>query len=113
MIHPSAIIHPGAKLAPDVEIGPYAVIGEHVEIGSGTSIGTHTVICGHTRIGKNNHIYQHSVLGGEPQDKKYAGEPTRLEIGDGNMIREFCTFTIRRSPGMTGFLKRASSMPTK
>ena len=92
MIHPSAIIHPGAKLAPDVEIGPYAVIGEHVEIGSGTSIGTHTVICGHTRIGKNNHIYQHSVLGGEPQDKKYAGEPTRLEIGDGNMIREFCTF---------------------
>ena len=92
MIHPSAIVHAGAKLAQDVEIGPFAVIGEHVEIGSGTSIGSHTVITGHTRIGKNNRIFQHGVLGGAPQDKKYAGEPTRLEIGDGNMIREFCTF---------------------
>jgi len=92
MIHPSAIVHPDAKLAQDVEIGPFAVIGEHVEIGSGTSVGSHTVINGHTRIGKNNRIFQHSVLGEAPQDKKYAGEPTRLEIGDGNMIREFCTF---------------------
>lgn len=92
MIHPSAIVHSGAKLAQDVEIGPFAVIGEHVEIGSGTSVGSHTVINGHTRIGKNNRIFQHSVLGEAPQDKKYAGEPTRLEIGDGNMIREFCTF---------------------
>ena len=92
MIHPSAIVHSGAKLAQDVEIGPFAVIGEHVEIGSGTSIGSHAVISGHTRIGKDNRIFQHSVLGGAPQDKKYAGEPTRLEIGDRNMIREFCTF---------------------
>ncbi|MBI3530165.1 MAG: acyl-ACP--UDP-N-acetylglucosamine O-acyltransferase [Betaproteobacteria bacterium] len=92
MIHPTALVHSGAKLAQDVEIGPYAVIGEHVEIGSGTSIGSHTVVSGHTRIGKNNRIFHHNVLGEGPQDKKYAGEPTRLEIGDGNMIREFCTF---------------------
>ncbi len=91
MIHPSAIVHSGAKLAPDVEIGPYAIIGEHVEIGSGTSIGSHTVVTGHTRIGSHNCIYQHAVIGGDPQDKKYAGEPTRLEIGDHNVIREFCT----------------------
>jgi UDP-N-acetylglucosamine acyltransferase len=92
MIHPTVIVHSGAKLAPDVQIGPYAVIGEHVEIGTGTSIGSHTVITGHTRIGKSNRIFHHCVLGEQPQDKKYAGEPTRLEIGDGNMIREFCTF---------------------
>ncbi len=92
MIHPSAIVHSGAKLAQDVEIGPFAIIGEHVEIGSGTSVGSHTVVTGHTRIGKDNRIFHHSVLGEAPQDKKYAGEPTRLEIGDGNMIREFCTF---------------------
>ena len=92
MIHPTALVHSGAKLAPDVEIGPYSVIGEHVEIGSGTSIGSHAVVTGHTRIGKGNRIFHHNVLGEGPQDKKYAGEPTRLEIGDGNMIREFCTF---------------------
>ena len=92
MIHPTAIVHSGAKLAADVEIGPYALIGEHVEIASGSSIGSHTVLTGHTRIGRSNRIFQHCVLGGAPQDKKYAGEPTRLEIGEGNMIREFCTF---------------------
>ena len=92
MIHPSALVHAGAKLAQDVEVGPYAVIGEHVEIGGGTSIGSHTVVTGHTRIGRNNRIFHHSVLGEGPQDKKYAGEPTCLEIGDGNTIREFCTF---------------------
>ncbi len=91
MIHPSAIVHSGAKLAADVEIGPYAVIGEHVEIGSGTAIGSHVVVSGHTRIGSYNRIYPHAVIGGDPQDKKYAGEPTRLEIGDHNVIREFCT----------------------
>lgn len=92
MIHPSAIIHSGAKLAQDVEIGPYAIIGEHVEIGEGTRVGSHTVISGHTRIGRDNRIFHHVVLGEVPQDKKYAGEPTRLEIGDRNVIREFCTF---------------------
>jgi len=92
MIHPSAIVHPGAKLAAGVSVGPYSIIGEHVEIGEGTTIGAHVVIEGRTRIGKNNRIFAHSALGGEPQDKKYAGEPTRLEIGDRNQIREFCTF---------------------
>lgn len=91
MIHPTAIIHSGATLARDVEIGPYAVIGEHVEIGSSTSVGSHTVVTGHTRIGSHNRIYQHAAIGGDPQDKKYNGEPTRLEIGDHNVIREFCT----------------------
>lgn len=92
MIHPSAIVHPGAKLAPDVEVGPYSIIGEHVEIGAGTQVGSHSVIAGHTRIGRDNRIFHHVVLGEMPQDKKYADEPTRLEIGDRNVIREFCTF---------------------
>jgi UDP-N-acetylglucosamine acyltransferase len=92
MIHSTAIVHPGARLAPDVEIGPYAIIGEHVEVGAGSSVGPHAVITGHTRIGRANRIYQFVSLGEVPQDKKYGGEPTRLEIGDGNTIREFCTF---------------------
>jgi UDP-N-acetylglucosamine acyltransferase len=92
MIHPTAIVEAGARIAPDVEIGPYAIIGGNVEIGAGTSVGAHAVITGHTRIGRNNRILHHAVLGEMPQDKKYAGEPTRLEIGDDNMIREFCTF---------------------
>ena len=92
MIHPTAIVHPGAKLAPDVAIGAYAVIGEHVEIGAGTHVAPHAVITGHTRIGRANRIFQFVSLGEIPQDKKYGGEPTRLEIGDHNTIREFCTF---------------------
>ncbi|HVY08053.1 MAG TPA: acyl-ACP--UDP-N-acetylglucosamine O-acyltransferase [Burkholderiales bacterium] len=92
MIHPSAIVHAGAKLAQDVAVGPFSVIGADVEIDGGTSIGSHAVIAGHTRIGRNNRIFHHVVLGEEPQDKKYGGEPTRLEIGDNNTIREFCTF---------------------
>ncbi len=92
MIHPTAIVHEGAKLAPDVSVGPYSIIGEHVEIGAGTTIGPHVVINGHTRIGKDNRIFQFSSLGEMPQDKKYLGEETRLEIGDRNVIREFCTF---------------------
>src|SRR5882724_7850180 len=91
MRHPTAIIHPAAKLADSVEVGAYSVIGEHVEIGSDTSVGPHVVINGHTRIGRNNRIFQFCSLGEIPQDKKYAGEPTRLEIGDHNVIREFCT----------------------
>ncbi|MGH8671309.1 MAG: acyl-ACP--UDP-N-acetylglucosamine O-acyltransferase [Burkholderiales bacterium] len=73
-------------------MGAYSVIGEHVEIGSGTWIGPHVVITGHTRIGCDNRIYQFASIGEAPQDKKYAGEPTRLEIGDRNVVREFCTF---------------------
>lgn len=94
MIHQTAIVHPNAKLAADVEVGPYSIIGEHVEIGAGTVVGPHVVINGHTRIGKSNHIFQFCSLGEIPQDKKYAGEPTRLEIGDNNTIREFCTFNL-------------------
>lgn len=94
MIHPTAIIEPGAQISTDVEIGAYSIIGPNVEIDSGTKIGPHAVIRGHTRIGKNNRIYQFVSLGEVPQDKKYAAEPTRLEIGNDNEIREFCTFNI-------------------
>jgi UDP-N-acetylglucosamine acyltransferase len=92
MIHPTAIIHSGAKLGPNVSVGAYSIIGEHVEIGANTWIGPHAVIGGHTRIGADNRIFQFVSLGEIPQDKKYGGEPTRLEIGDRNVIREFCTF---------------------
>jgi UDP-N-acetylglucosamine acyltransferase len=91
-IHPTALVDPGARLAPDVAVGPFSVIGPHVEIGAGSRVGSHCVITGHTRIGRNNAIFHFVSLGEAPQDKKYAGEPTRLEIGDGNTIREFCTF---------------------
>lgn len=91
-VHPTAIVAAGAKLAAGVEIGPYAIVGEHVEIGPDTTVGAHAVITGHTRIGARNRIFQFVSLGEVPQDKKYAGEPTRLEIGDDNVIREFCTF---------------------
>jgi UDP-N-acetylglucosamine acyltransferase len=89
--HPTASVDPEARIAPDVVIGPYTVIGPYVEIGPGCRIGAHAVITGRTRIGANNRIYHFVSLGEAPQDKKYAGEPTRLEIGDGNTIREFCT----------------------
>jgi len=92
MIHSTAIVDPSAQIADDVEIGPYSIIGAGVEIDSGTSIGPHVVINGPTRIGKHNKIYQFSSIGDAPQDKKYAGEDTSLEIGDRNVIREFCTF---------------------
>jgi len=91
-IHSTAIIDAKAELDSSVEIGPYAVIGPDVKIGSGTVVGAHSVISGPTTIGKNNQIFQFSSLGAAPQDKKYAGEPTTLEIGDNNTIREFCTF---------------------
>ncbi|MEI7613450.1 MAG: acyl-ACP--UDP-N-acetylglucosamine O-acyltransferase [Betaproteobacteria bacterium] len=94
MIHPSAIIHQGAKLGSHVSVGAYSIIGENVEIGDNTWLGPHVVITGHTRIGCDNRIYQFNSIGEAPQDKKYAGEPTRLEIGDRNTIREFCTFNL-------------------
>ncbi|OFZ72547.1 MAG: acyl-[acyl-carrier-protein]--UDP-N-acetylglucosamine O-acyltransferase [Betaproteobacteria bacterium RBG_16_64_9] len=92
MIHPSAILHPGANIAPGVSIGPYSTVGPYVHIGAGTWIGSHVVLEGRTRIGENNRIHAFCSIGGPPQDKKYAGEPTALEIGDRNTIREFCTF---------------------
>jgi len=94
MIHPSAIIEAGAQLGANVSVGAFSIIGEQVEIGDNTVIGPHVVISGRTRIGCDNHIYQFSSLGGPPQDKKHGGEPTRLEIGDRNTIREFCTFNL-------------------
>ncbi len=91
LVHPTAIVDAGARLAADVTVGPYSIIGADVEIGAGTRIGPHVVIGDHTRIGARNRIFQFSSIGESPQDKKYAGEPTRLEIGDDNTIREFCT----------------------
>ena len=88
---------PRARLADDVEVGPYSIIGEHVEIGPGTRVGPHVVIIGHTRIGRNNRVFQFASLGDVPQDKKYTGEPTRLEIGDNNTIRECCTLNVGTS----------------
>jgi len=91
MIHSTAIIDPTATIAKDVEIGPYSVIGANVSIGEGTVIASHVTINGTTTIGKNNRIYQFSSIGEDPQDKKYAGEVSYLEIGDNNIIREFTT----------------------
>ncbi len=91
MIDGRAIVDPSAQVAEDVHIGPYSIIGPGVEIGPGCHIGPHVVIKGPTRLGRGNKIYQFASIGDDPQDKKYAGEPTRLEIGDGNVIREFCT----------------------
>jgi len=91
LIHPSAIIDPKAELASDVEVGPWTLIGPGVQIDAGTRIASHVVIKGPTRIGRDNRIFQFASVGDDPQDKKYAGEPTRLEIGDGNVIRESCT----------------------
>ena len=93
MIHPTAIIAESARLADDVKVGAYSVIGDDVEIGSGCIVDSHVVINGPTRIGSGNHIYQFASIGDDPQDKKYAGEPTRLLIGDRNTIREFCTIS--------------------
>lgn len=90
-IHPTALIDPAAELAADVAVGPYAVIGPHVRIGAGSRIGAHCVIEGRTSIGPGNRIFQFASIGAAPQDKKYAGESTRLEIGAGNTIREFVT----------------------
>ena len=91
MIHPQAIIDPGAKLGKEVHVGPYSVIGRDVEIHDYTWIGPHVVINGPTTIGKNNKIYQFCSIGDAPQHLGYRGEPTRLRIGDRNVIREYCT----------------------
>jgi len=93
LIDSRAIIDPSAKIAPGVSIGPFSIIGADVEIGEDTWIGPHVVINGPTKIGCENKIFQFCSLGEEPQDKKYAGEPTTLEVGDRNVIREYCTFS--------------------
>ena len=91
-IHPTAVVDPKAALDSSVEVGAYSIIGPDVKIGARTKIGPHVVIDGHTSIGCDNTFFQFSSIGAPPQDKKYKGEPTRLEIGDRNLIREFCTF---------------------
>jgi UDP-N-acetylglucosamine acyltransferase len=93
-IHPTAIIAKEANLDSSVEVGAYSTIGPHVQIGAGTKIGAHVVLEGRTTIGRDNTFFQFCSIGAVPQDKKYAGEPTRLEIGDRNTIREFCTFNL-------------------
>ncbi|TAM86097.1 MAG: acyl-ACP--UDP-N-acetylglucosamine O-acyltransferase [Candidimonas sp.] len=92
-IHDTAIVSAGARLAAGVTVGPYSIIGEHVCIGAGSVVGPHCIIDGRTTIGENNTFYRFCSIGGVPQDKKYAGEPTRLEIGNGNTIREYVTIS--------------------
>ena len=93
-IHPTAIVDPRAEIDATASIGPYSVIGAHVVIGAGTTVGPHCVIDGRTTLGRDNHIFQFNSIGAIPQDKKYAGEPTELVIGDRNTIREFCTLNL-------------------
>ena len=100
-IHATALVDAAAELDSSVTVGPYSIIGPHVRIAGGTSVGPHVVIEGHTTIGCDNQIFQFTSLGAIPQDKKYAGEPCELVIGDRNTIREFCTFNIG-SPGDAG-----------
>ena len=90
-IHETAVVHPNAEIAKDVKIGPYAIIGEHVKIGEGTEVGAHAVIRGWTRIGENNEIFNSASIGQEPQDLKFQGEKSFLEIGANNTFREFTT----------------------
>jgi UDP-N-acetylglucosamine acyltransferase len=90
-IHPTALVEHGAELDESVSVDAYSIVRQHVRIGAGTAIGPHCVIEGRTTIGRDNRIAQFNSIGGVPQDKKYAGEPTRLEIGDRNTVREFCT----------------------
>jgi len=91
LIHATAVIDPTAEIDSDVSVGPYTVVGAEVQIGSGTKIGPHVVIKGPSKIGRDNNIYQFASIGEDPQDKKYAQEVTLLEIGDRNVIREYCT----------------------
>jgi len=103
-IHATALVDSSAQLDSSVTVGPYSIIGPHVRIGPGTTIGAHCVVENHTTIGADNQIFQFNSLGGVPQDKKYAGEPCELVIGDRNTIREFCTFNIG-SPGDGGITR--------
>ncbi|HHC71893.1 MAG TPA: acyl-ACP--UDP-N-acetylglucosamine O-acyltransferase [Thiotrichales bacterium] len=104
MIDPRAIVDPGAELAAGVEVGPFAIVGAGVVVGEGSSIGAHAQITGPALIGRDNRIYPFASIGCDPQDKKYRGEETRLEIGDGNVIREYCT--ISRGTGDGGGVTR-------
>lgn len=98
-IHPTAIVADGAELDEGVEVGPYAVVGAHVKIGAGSTVGSHAVVDGHTTLGAKSRVFPQAAVGCIPQDLKYQGEPTRLECGDGNMFREFCTVHIGTEGG--------------
>jgi UDP-N-acetylglucosamine acyltransferase len=104
VIDPRAIVDPGAELAADVEVGPFAVISAGVHIGAGSWIGSHAVIKGPTTLGAKTRVFQFASIGDAPQDRKYAGEPTRLEVGDRNVFREFCTVN-RGTAGGRGVTK--------
>jgi UDP-N-acetylglucosamine acyltransferase len=106
-IHPTASVDPSARLGEGVSVGAFSLIGADVEIGAGTTIGPHCSVLGPTRIGRDNRILGHAAIGGEPQDKKFAGEQTRLEIGDRNTIREFVT--LNRGTGGGGGITRIGS----
>ncbi len=99
MIHPTALIDPKAELADDVEVGAFSIVDAKVRIDAGSIIGPHAVITGRTTIGKNNHIFQFTSIGEQPQDKKYAGEDTELIMGDDNTVREMCTFSRGSAQG--------------
>ncbi|MCE0802064.1 acyl-ACP--UDP-N-acetylglucosamine O-acyltransferase [Buttiauxella sp. S04-F03] len=106
-IHPSAIVEDGAVIGANVHIGPFCIVGPHVEIGQGTVLKSHVVVNGHTTIGRDNEIYQFASIGEVNQDLKYAGEPTRVEIGDRNRIRE--SVTIHRGTEQGGGLTKVGS----
>ncbi len=98
-IHPAAIVSKKAKLSDDIKVGPFSVIGDNVKIGPGTEIGTHCIIDGNTAVGSNCQIFAGAVVGSRPQDLKYKGEKSFLEIGDNNIIREYCTFNLGTEEG--------------
>ena len=106
-IHPTAVVDPSARLGEGVSVGAFTWIGAQVEIGDGTAIGPHCSVHGPTRIGRDNRIVGHAAIGGDPQDKKYRGEPVALEIGDRNLVREFVT--LNRGTGDGGGLTRIGS----
>lgn len=106
-IHPTAVVDPAARLSPGVVVGPHVVVGAEVEIGDDTEVGASTVILGPTRIGRENRIYPHACIGFDPQDLKFHGERTTLEIGDRNQFREFCT--VHRGTGSGGGVTRVGS----
>jgi UDP-N-acetylglucosamine acyltransferase len=106
-VHPTAIVHDGARLAAEVAVGPYSIVGPGVELGEGTWIGAHVVLDGRIRIGRRNRIFHFASIGAPPQDKKYAGEDTAVEIGDCNVIREYVT--INRGTALDAGVTRVGS----
>ena len=106
-IHPTAIVEEGASIGANAHIGPFCIVGPHVEIGEGTVLKSHVVVNGHTKIGRDNEIYQFASIGEVNQDLKYAGEPTRVEIGDRNRIRE--SVTIHRGTVQGGGVTKVGS----